>query len=279
MTITGTNFLIGSTVKFGDTSVAATFNGPTQLTATAPAHAVGTVSVTVTVPGTGYAVKPNSFTYTPAPTVSSLSPNNGTTAGGTAVTINGANFQNGATVTFAGAPLAASFLSSTQLSITTPAHATGTVGVVVTNPDTGFGSLTSAYFYAPPPVETDFYTLSPCRVLDTRNPNGPQGGPQLGAFGERTFPVAGLCGVPTDALAVVVNLTVLTPSAQGNLSAYPGNAFYLGTSILNFPPGANLANNAIISLATDGAGTVKIRNGSPGTSHVILDVTGYFVEP
>lgn len=279
VTITGTGFQNGATVSFGGTvSPSVTFNSSIQLTATAPAHAAGLVGVTVTNPDTGSATANNAYTFDPLPTISGLSPNNGTTAGGTAVTINGANFQNGATVTFAGAPVAASFLGSTQLSFTTPAHATGTVGVVVTNPDTGSGTLASAYFYVPPPVATDFYTLSPCRVFDTRNANGPQGGPQLAPSGERSFPVAGQCGVPANAVAVAGNLAVITPSASGNLSVYPGNAFFLGTSVLSFPGGTNLASNLLMRLATDGTGTIKIRNGSAGNSHVIFDVVGYFVD-
>ncbi len=211
------------------------------------------------------------------PTVSQVVPNNGTTAGGVWVAILGTGFQSGATVNFGGTIVASNFVSSTQLTVVTPAHATGTVSVTVTNPDTGSGSLANAYFYAPPPTASDFYTLSPCRVFDTRNANGPQGGPQLTAFGERSFPVAGQCGVPANALAVAGNLAVITPTGAGDLSVYPGNAFYLGTTVLSFPGGTNIASNLVMRLATNGTGTIKVRNGSSGTSHVIFDVVGYFI--
>ncbi|HKH48543.1 MAG TPA: M12 family metallo-peptidase [Thermoanaerobaculia bacterium] len=214
----------------------------------------------------------------PLPAITTLSPNNGTTAGGTLVTINGANFRSGATVSFGGTSVAVTFNSSTQLTVTTPAHATGAVGVVVTNPDTASATKPNAFFYAPQPVATDFYTLAPCRVLDTRNPDGPAGGPVLSPTGERSFPIAGSCGVPANAVAVAANVTVISPTVGGYLSIVPGNAFPLGTSILNFPSGTILANNATLGLATDGAGTIRILNGAGGTTHVVLDVTGYYAE-
>ena len=71
----------------------------TQITATTPAHAAGAVTVTVTVNGQSGSLT-NGFTYNAPPTVSSVSPNNGPVAGGTAVTITGTNFAAGATVTF-----------------------------------------------------------------------------------------------------------------------------------------------------------------------------------
>jgi IPT/TIG domain/Bacterial Ig-like domain (group 2) len=77
------------------------------------------------------------FKYNPAPSLSTVSPNAGGLAGGTVVTLTGANFASGATVKFGGVPATAvTFVSSTTLKATTPARATtGSVAVVVTNPD------------------------------------------------------------------------------------------------------------------------------------------------
>src|ERR1019366_3584651 len=67
------------------------------------------------------------------PFVSSVSPNNGPVAGGTAVTITGTNFAAGAAVTFGGtAATNVVFVSGTQVTATTPAHAAGGVTVTVT---------------------------------------------------------------------------------------------------------------------------------------------------
>ena len=75
------------------------------------------------------------FTSAPAPTVSSVSPTSGPAVGGTGVTITGANFVSGATVTFGGtAATSVVVTNSTTITATTPAHAAGAVTVVVTNP-------------------------------------------------------------------------------------------------------------------------------------------------
>lgn len=211
------------------------------------------------------------------PAVDAVSPAGGPTSGGTVVTITGANFQSGATVSFGGtAASSVTVNSSTQITATAPARSAGTVSVTVTNPGGLNGAKNPGFFYVAPVAASDFYMVSPCRVLDTRNANGPWGGPALGASGQRTFTVTGRCGVPSTAKAVVGNLTVVDPTATGYLSAFPGNAFDLGTSTLSFAAGGVKANNATLQLATDGAGTVGIRNNAAGTVHVILDVTGYY---
>ena len=281
VTITGTGFQSGATVTFGGTaSSAVTFNSATQLTAATPARAAGLVDVVVTNPDTQSATATNAFTYVvPGPLLVSVSPASGVTTGGTTVTLTGSGFQNGAAVTFDGvAATGVTFLSPTQLTAVTPAHATESVEVRVVNPDTQSSRKDPGFFYSPVPAPTALYTLTPCRLINTRDPNGPLAGPVFSAFAERTFDVAGACGIPADAVALVVNLTVFDPLALGNLSVYPGNAFYLGTSVLNFQAGIGRANNAIVRLATDGSGTIGIRNGSAGNAHVILDVMGYLLD-
>ncbi|HEV2115230.1 MAG TPA: IPT/TIG domain-containing protein, partial [Terriglobales bacterium] len=83
-----------------------------------------------------------------APTVSSVSPNSGPPAGGTAVTISGTNFAAGAVVTFGGTPATnVTEVSGTSITANTPAHAAGTVNVVVTNSDSQSGTLTNGFTY------------------------------------------------------------------------------------------------------------------------------------
>jgi hypothetical protein len=79
-----------------------------------------------------------------------VSPNTGSTVGGTRVTISGSGFQSGATVTLDGAATNVSVVSSTAITATTPAHAPGTVDVVVTIPGGQSGRLTGGYTYASP---------------------------------------------------------------------------------------------------------------------------------
>ena len=82
-----------------------------------------------------------------------MSPNSGSTTGGTAVTITGTNFTAGATVTF-GATAATNVVvvNSTTITVTTPAGSAGAVTVTVTNPGGQSGSLASAYIYIAPPT-------------------------------------------------------------------------------------------------------------------------------
>ena len=133
VTITGTNFATGATVTFG--SAAATnvvVVNSTTITATTPAGSAGAVTVTVTVNGQSGSLA-GGFTYG-QPTVSSVSPNNGPVAGGTAVTITGTNFAAGATVTFGSAAATnVVVVNSTTITATTPAGSAGAVTVTVTN--------------------------------------------------------------------------------------------------------------------------------------------------
>ena len=80
--------------------------------------------------------------------MSSISPNSGTTGGGTPVTITGTGFLAGATVSLGGtAATGVTVVSSTSITATTPAHAAGAVNVVVTNTDAQSGTLTNGYTY------------------------------------------------------------------------------------------------------------------------------------
>lgn len=84
----------------------------------------------------------------PPPTVSAINPHGGPAGGGTSVTITGANFFAGASVTFGGvAASSVTVSSSTQIIAITPSHATGTVDVIVTNADSQRAILRSAFTY------------------------------------------------------------------------------------------------------------------------------------
>ena len=91
----------------------------------------------------------------PAPTVTSVSPNSGTTAGGTAVTITGANFATGATVMFgSAAATSVVVVSGTQITATTPAGTAGAALVTVSNPGGQSGALAGGFTYIAPPTVT-----------------------------------------------------------------------------------------------------------------------------
>jgi hypothetical protein len=142
----------------------------------------------------------------------------------------------------------------------------------------GVNTLLSATFLTEtvtPVVGTSFYTLTPCRVADTRNPNGPYGGPPLAANADRTFVFAGQCGVPAGAKAVAINIATTGPTAGGDLRLFPAGSSLPLVSAINYNAGKTRANNAVIPLGAGGDLTVHVDQPS-GTVHAILDVTGYF---
>jgi hypothetical protein len=122
---------------------------------------------------------------------------------------------------------------------------------------------------------SNFHTLAPCRVLDTRNPAGPLGGPALAANAERTFTIPTQCGVPANARAVAANVTITEPTNFGYLQIAPQGGPIPLASTINFAPGQTRANNATVSLGEGGAIRVRSFLGS-GAVHFLLDVTGYY---
>ena len=126
-------------------------SGDTQIIATTPAHAAGNAAVQVTTPG-GVATGA-SFAYVAAPAITSVQPNRGPVAGGTIVVISGSGLSTTANVLFGGT-VATSWghISDSQLNVTIPAHAAGSVTVEVVTQN---GNATGGPFtFAPPPTIT-----------------------------------------------------------------------------------------------------------------------------
>jgi len=82
-----------------------------------------------------------------------------------------------------------------------------------------------------------YYTVTPCRVVDTRDPGGPLGSPALLALADRTFTVAGVCGIPADATAISVNLAVTGPTDAGNVRLRAGGSVVPLVSSINYAAG------------------------------------------
>jgi Calx-beta domain/Divergent InlB B-repeat domain len=129
--------------------------------------------------------------------------------------------------------------------------------------------------FAPPPG-TDFYTVTPCRVLDSREPGGPWGGEPLHAGQERTVTIVGpACAIPPTATALSFNITATGATTVGHLRVYPAGTTTPRTSTLNFAAGQNRANNGVVRLGA-GGGLAVYSGQASGTVHVVLDVNGYF---
>lgn len=157
VTIGGSNLSVLDEVRFGDNlGTELTVNSDTELTVLTPAG-VGQVPITLTdtAVGGGTVTAPVNFSYiAPAPTgptVDSVTPNSGTTGGGTTVTIIGGNFTEGDTVYF-GENTATDVVvvSPTEITATTPAGAAGAVDVSVVATDGQRGTLTEGYTYIAP---------------------------------------------------------------------------------------------------------------------------------
>ncbi len=153
VTITGTSFVGASAVSFGTSAASYSVVSATSITATSPAGS-GSVDVTVTTPaGTSATSSADQFTYEGSPAVSSLSPVAGLATGGTAVTITGTSFTGASTVDF-GPTAASSFtvVSSSEITVASPAESAGVVQVTVTTPvGTSATSSADEFTYEPAP--------------------------------------------------------------------------------------------------------------------------------
>jgi hypothetical protein len=120
------------------------------------------------------------------------------------------------------------------------------------------------------PGALDFYTVIPCRVVDTRSTTA------LTSAAPRTLSIAGTCGIPATAQAVAVNLTVVGATGPGYLTLWRSGTPQPVTSNLNFPAGVTRTNNAVVSLASTGTLDAQAVVGGSGTVQVVIDVSGYF---
>ena len=212
VTITGDNYESGATVTFGGTSpTGVTVVSATNITATTPTRAKGAVDVVVTNPDTQFGTLSSGFTYLAPPTVTSMAPISGPTAGGTGVTLTGDDFQTGATVTLGGsAATGVTVVSATNITATTPAHAEGVVAVRVTNPDSQTGDLAGAFTYVAPPTVTS--------IAPSSGPTA--GGTAVTITGDKfqTGAIVALGGATATGVTVVsaTNITATTPAhAEG----------------------------------------------------------------
>ncbi|MGE3164552.1 MAG: IPT/TIG domain-containing protein [Planctomycetota bacterium] len=135
VTITGTNFVTGMTVFFGDTlATAVSVDSATQITCTSPSGGSGAVDVIVQNPEGNIAVASDGYEYEGLPTVTSVFPGAGDVAGGTTITITGSGFEAGVSVTIGGAPATVGSTSATSISCVSPAGVLGAQTLRVTNP-------------------------------------------------------------------------------------------------------------------------------------------------
>lgn len=165
VTITGRDFTKVSKVLFGTKKgTKLKVGSTTKLTVVSPAQSTGVVDVrVVTSYGTSATGTATRFTYgspatVPVPRITSLSPARGSTAGGTRVTIAGSGLTGTSKVTFGDAVATGVVVSGDgAVTLTTPAHAAGTVPVVLTAPG-GTATKAAAFTYETPAPGTPAVT-------------------------------------------------------------------------------------------------------------------------
>jgi len=125
-----------------------------------------------------------------------------------------------------------------------------------------------------PPLQ--FLSVAPCRIMDTRNPNGTFGGPYLAANAARLIPIPSSgCGVPSSALAYSLNFTVVPRGRLGSLTVWPYGTTQPNVSTVTSPDGSVLANAAIVPAGASGF----INASSTDDTDLVVDINGYFVPP
>ena len=142
------------------------------------------------------------------------------------------------------------------------------------------GTLNTDLVYTP---------ITPCRLIDTRSAVAGQ----MVAGSVRTFngwtatnfasqggDGSSNCNIPatTDTAAIVVNFTIVTPTAGGYITAFPSNVTQPVAASLNFNAGDVKGNNAILKLS-QASNTNQLSIYTTSTTHLVADVVGYYAKP
>ena len=147
------------------------------------------------------------------------------------------------------------------------------------------GGQSHAFLMTPLLPNMSFTPVTPCRRVDTRVAVGalpPRAARNYWAsdpvrIGQAGGNAAG-CGVPVGPEALALTITAVLPQQVGNLIAYPAGTDPPLASALNFLGGQIIANTTIVPIASRAAENFALFNNSDGTTHVVVDVVGYFWE-
>jgi hypothetical protein len=122
-----------------------------------------------------------------------------------------------------------------------------------------------------------YVPIEPVRVLDSRFNLGVTG--SFAANTAKTFDVAGFGGgaVPDDAIAVTGNVAIVGQTAAGYVAITTTATNNPGSATINFPLADIRANNVTAPLSSAGGLSAVYKAGNGKTTHIIFDVTGYFL--
>jgi uncharacterized repeat protein (TIGR03803 family) len=156
-----------------------------------------------------------------------------------------------------------------------PAGTNGAVNVYASNTTDVLLDI-NGYFTAPGNSTLTFYPVPPCRVADTRNPNGPLGGPFVPGNTSREFPIlSSNCGLPMGVAAYSMNFTAVPHGFLGYLTVWASDQQQPFVSTLNAFGGQATANAAVVAAAKNGDVSAFVTNDSD----LVIDVNGYFAPP
>ncbi len=128
------------------------------------------------------------------------------------------------------------------------------------------------------PAGAPFVPLVPGRLLDTRQPASATVDHKFEAIGARPagsvteLDVTGRHGVPADAAAVVLNVTVTAARDPGYVTVWPCGSPIPNASNLNYTAGATIPNTVIAKIGTGG----KVCLFTEATVHLIADINAYY---
>lgn len=124
------------------------------------------------------------------------------------------------------------------------------------------------------PLDAEFHEMAPQRIVDSRAES------RVGQFstpwspGEsRNVQFAGVAGIPSNASAVVVNLTAVNPSAATHLTMWPTGQAIPATSNLNVPKGDTRANLVTVGLGSNGMASIR---SNSAVVNVVVDLVGWY---
>jgi len=144
-----------------------------------------------------------------------------------------------------------------------------TVQLAVTNGAGGASS--SAGVVLLPQLADAFFSVTPCRAIDTRSTTSPL----LNGASPRVMAIAGACGIPATARAVAANVTAVNPSTGGVVNVYPADYTQSFVTLLSFNSGTVRHSFAVLPLSTDGLGQLAATTTASRVD-LLVDVSGYF---
>ena len=284
--IAGTNFSGATTLKFGAAIASFTVNSNTQITATSPAASAGAVDITVTTPfGTSAVNSNDQFTYGVTPSITGISPNVGTTAGGTGVTITGTNFNGASALNFGGIAASYTVNSNTQITATSPAASAGTIDVTVSTPfGTSVINANDQFTYGTVPTVTGVSpnagTTAGGTAVTITGTNF--SGATLVAFGGASaasytvISATQITAISAAASAGIVDITVTTPGGTSATNSNDRFTYGAAPTVTGILPdiGTTAGGTTVTITGTNFSGATTVKFGSANAaSYSVISAT------